>query len=177
MTGGRSPHGGRGLKPHTLIHPLLYCRSLPSRGAWIETTDRANEKHLGRSSLPSRGAWIETVITWNGRMQGWSRSPHGGRGLKRSWPGQWRRPRSRSPHGGRGLKQLQHRRVGQSAESLPSRGAWIETMPVAFVSNFASRSPHGGRGLKPPPWTPRPGSMKSLPSRGAWIETYSCNTP
>ena len=57
------------------------------------------------------------------------------------------------------------------AESLPSRGAWIEIdSGVGLCAGRTSRSPHGERGLK---WT---GSLhymsddRSLPSRGAWIE-------
>jgi len=56
-----------------------------------------------------------------------SRSPLGGRGLKRRCS-EWTQsfPR-RSPLGGRGLK-LEHRPgLHNTVESLPSRGAWIET--------------------------------------------------
>ena len=52
--------------------------SLPSRGAWIETTDCEIDM-LVLQSLPSRGAWIETFRRDSGIS---SRSLRGERGLK-----------------------------------------------------------------------------------------------
>ena len=101
---------------------------------------------------------------------------------------------SRSPHGERGLKF--HPAISPEGRigSLPSRGAWIEILPVPkpaprptsrsphgerglklaadgrFVVAQGRRSPHGERGLKyrVRAWERSP--KTSLPSRGAWIE-------
>ena len=57
---------------------------------------------------------------------------------------------SRSPHGGRGLKPRDQSQVILPLWSLPSRGAWIETAPDPPACQAGQRrSPHGGRGLKP----------------------------
>ena len=123
-------------------------------------------------SHPSRGAWIETQ---NGRHQPEShqrRTPHGVRGLKRSF---------------QFLSEF-------TIVSHPSRGAWIETLSgschhpreggrtphgVRGLKRYfryaehmgKGRTPHGVRGLKPQrdlgicqPY------RQSHPSRGAWIE-------
>ena len=56
---------------------------------------------------------------------------------------------SRPPRGGRGLKSLRLRHTGQSLQSPPSRGAWIEIVMVGVASvRSNSRPPRGGRGLK-----------------------------
>ena len=104
ITQGRSPHGERGLK-HTAIVPLVNgLASLPPRGAWIETYD-------------SDGSYGAVA----------SRSPHGERGLKLSSHITKKFNPRRSPHGERGLKYLLTQRLGNTAKSLPPRGAWIET--------------------------------------------------
>ena len=38
---GRSPHGERGLKSEEKANCIVYYKSLPPRGAWIEILDRA----------------------------------------------------------------------------------------------------------------------------------------
>ena len=62
------------------------------------------------------------------------------------------------------------------AESLPSRGAWIEIYFALSLSIWAlSRSPHGERGLKSMLMHIDKTLDASLPSRGAWIEiNWSC---
>ena len=167
----RSPHGERGLKPcppfpHTWTH-----KSLPSRGAWIETLtlwtvpsiarrsphgERGLKhvfKHSSRpnsGSLPSRGAWIETYPIAAVRLVAGGRSPHGERGLKPILMAAISTARiCRSPHGERGLKHIYHRRGKPIIVSLPSRGAWIETAGLLPNAQQATcRSPHGERGLK-----------------------------
>ncbi len=58
------------------------------------------------------------------------------------------------------------------AESLPARGAWIETPNrQRIIILRASRSPLGGRGLKLPLAAATHSTPQSLPARGAWIET------
>ena len=57
--------------------------------------------------------------------------------------------RYRSPRGGRGLKQPTPEQMRQSRQSLPTRGARIETTTSAIDTSAANRSPRGGRGLKP----------------------------
>ncbi len=102
-------------------------RSLPSRGAWIET--RVNRPTLSDVlSLPSRGAWIETI-----------------RAIRLGWGSTWSLP-SR----GAWIETPRQRKIRTSRSlSLPSRGAWIETLPVGLSKiNSHGRSPHGGRGLK-----------------------------
>ena len=102
---GRSPRGGRGLKPVCERHRLACAASLPARGAWIETMIGASLRSGAAKSLPARGAWIETSLVLGLAREGVRRSPRGGRGLKLdSRPGR--------------------RRV---SGSLPARGAWIET--------------------------------------------------
>ena len=78
----RSPHGERGLKLPVHGHAAGCLASLPTRGAWIETSleaglaalDPRRSPHGERGlklvdvtpnrfelqSLPTRGAWIET---------------------------------------------------------------------------------------------------------------------
>ncbi len=68
-------------------HPKLFAvtqhmKSLPSRGAWIETRNRRSHPQAAPSSLPSRGAWIETIEMREAAVIEAGRSPHGGRGLK-----------------------------------------------------------------------------------------------
>ena len=56
---------------------------------------------------------------------------------------------SRSPRGGRGLKRDDRVVKSIFAVSLPSRGAWIETRTKIHADfGTGSRSPRGGRGLK-----------------------------
>jgi len=58
-------------------------------------------------------------------------------------------------------------------QSLPSRGAWIETIISIMVrAAVHRRSPHGERGLKLDEEYRVMVHEPSLPSRGAWIETH-----
>ena len=61
VTAGRSPLGGRGLKRGPPDTGIADVRSLPTRGAWIETKGRKIENNE-YMSLPTRGAWIETHL-------------------------------------------------------------------------------------------------------------------
>ena len=99
-------------------------------------------------SLPSRGAWIETRCV-RGQCAVWRcRSLRGERGLKLGSCGAVEDDRCRSLRGERGLKLAIGQRVYVQNTSLPSRGAWIETMRSQQFF-----------------------PIRSLPSRGAWIET------
>ena len=77
----------------------------------------------------------------------------------------------RSPHGERGLKFSSAARSSDSAQSLPTRGAWIEIRAWAdrMLLEYG-RSPHGERGLKFSSAARSSDSAQSLPTRGAWIE-------
>ena len=57
-------------------------------------------------------------------------------------------------------------------ESLPTRGAWIETRPLPpNLLSVTRRSPRGERGLKQGRSPSSAWARPSLPTRGAWIET------
>ena len=61
-----------------------------------------------------------------------------------------------------------------SPMSLPTRGAWIETVWVTSrLLGGGGRSPHGERGLKHRLGAVFAPPLMSLPTRGAWIETPS----
>ena len=130
---GRSPHGGRGLKPvRRDVIPVPPRRS-PHGGRGLklkymrgDTDELRRSPHGGRGlkpgqlifytliamSLPARGAWIETTSA------------------------RCRNPAmtSRSPHGGRGLKHIEQFGSAGYVTSLPARGAWIETFIPANVN-------------------------------------------
>ena len=57
-----------------------------------------------------------------------SRSPRGERGLKHEVRGDTGQGKCRSPRGERGLKRAEKRLAIYLRESLPARGAWIETL-------------------------------------------------
>ena len=101
----------------------------------------------------------------------------------------------RSLHWERGLKLFPQELVDFIAESLPSLGAWIETLSsttttgapdgrslhwerglklvwVCSLAGFLRRSLHWERGLKPALELNIGMRAKSLPSLGAWIETW-----
>ena len=59
----------------------IYDKSLSSRRAWIEITQKANAHKL-YLSLSSRRAWIEIDLIESGLTYPLRRSPHGERGLK-----------------------------------------------------------------------------------------------
>ena len=56
-------------------------RSLPARGAWVETRMAVTVTITPRS-LPARGAWVETTRSSGQGLPNPSRSPQGERGLK-----------------------------------------------------------------------------------------------
>ena len=66
------------------------------------------------------------------------RSPHGERGLKTLCGLCTKWENRRSPHGERGLKSVPQRLGNVLAQSLPSRGAWIEKI------NFSKRGDING---------------------------------
>ena len=81
-SGGRSPHGERGLKCLTPLSILSYALSLSSRRAWIEIRldyHSATSQDLVALLTESVDWNIECEKGWNGYK---SRSPHGERGLK-----------------------------------------------------------------------------------------------
>jgi len=127
MTSSRSPHRERGLK--------LVLREVDGGWDW---------------SLPSPGAWIETTGKSGECSEASGRSPHRERGLKRQRVQTCAHWRGRSPHRERGLKLAARLGLHLPAKSLPSPGAWIETVRIR---------------------NPVPRSRGSLPSPGAWIET------
>ena len=83
MGRSRSPQGERGLKPAYAISGTSMLKSLPARGAWVETP-----------ICPTR------------RFPASRRSPQGERGLKLGRRGSAPLPLRRSPQGERGLKQV-----------------------------------------------------------------------
>ena len=154
--GCRSPHGERGLKYFCWYHTATACRSLPTRGAWIE---------------------IFCHICY--RMVTNSRSPHGERGLKYSnSENHHKQAGGRSPHGERGLKfEFNPLYDVDVQRSLPTRGAWIEIRRITELVQFQPRrSPHGERGLKYRTPSENGKVLLSLPTRGAWIEIV-CGRP
>jgi len=122
-------------------------------------------------SLPSRGAWIETYVLLVSEREIPGRSLHGERGLKR-------RPLCRGttaagslPSRGAWIETLRRFFQTRRNTSLPSRGAWIETGIPNVPHSGHRRSLHGERGLKHAERTDNSTERWSLPSRGAWIET------
>ena len=168
----RSPYGERGLKEYRLQGRRSPHRSLPVRGAWIESPGHPRPP-------PARPR----------------RSPYGERGLKGSTLGFWRSARRRSPYGERGLKVCHGAHSWRGPRSLPVRGAWIERstrstarrrwpsrspygergLKVRWIKQYFlggdGRSPYGERGLKGSLWSLYLRLPWSLPVRGAWIES------
>ena len=103
------------------------------------------------------------------------RSPQGERGLKRRRRSKWTRTTCRSPQGERGLKRVPNTGMRQFPESLPARGAWVETArPLGAAGGHEGRSPQGERGLKRLRGRhERRAAGTSRPARGAWVETES----
>jgi len=147
----RSPCGERGLKQRAKECSICNgYRSLPMRGAWIETPHLRFISSRFSKSLPMRGAWIETLNVLFAEKGTQRRSPCGERGLKLHCD---KNPIvclvGRSPCGERGLKPVAESSILNSLGSLPMRGAWIETPESNPRSTCcASRSPCGERGLK-----------------------------
>ncbi len=121
----RSLHWERGLKLFRGRGFSCCCLSLPSLGAWIETPSRSKAD----CSRPSR-------------------SLHWERGLKPRLSSPVPPSRCRSLHWERGLKHLVEVHAALLIKSLPSLGAWIETMSAAHTAASRSRSLHWERGLK-----------------------------
>ena len=123
--------------------------SLPARGAWVETRSTRNRMaQCSRSPQGERG--LKPTRATGGTTPSSRRSPQGERGLKLAdrRPHQRQRPR-RSPQGERGLKRQLGGDLQARRQSLPARGAWVETSPDQVARAMRSRSPQGERGLKP----------------------------
>ena len=74
----------------------------------------------------------------------------------------------RSPRGERGLKHDCDQDGRAGGESLPARGAWIETAcPLYHLHITTRRSPRGERGLKPRHPRPRGGVVRVAPRAGS----------
>ena len=171
-SGGRSPHGERGLK----LMSEYELKPTPNK------------------SLSSRRAWIEINNLYGKMATSPGRSPHGERGLKFfTFDNIAPPPASRSPHGERGLKYKTRVKALFLQKSLSSRRAWIEIRHeickikrngVALLTESVDwneiyltkkalmlrRSPHGERGLKFEDGDYDFEVTKSLSSRRAWIE-------
>ena len=166
-TVGRSLHWERGLKQSLQVCKIVGKESLPSLGAWIETFDEGLYV-LSQSALPSLGAWIETSAICHFIFALCCRSLHWERGLKHAYLLRLKlksqvapfigsvglkhetielRDRmhigSRSLHWERGLK-LNIMLLPSLLKSLPSLGAWIETLPVVVVSAACKVAPFIG---------------------------------
>ncbi len=160
------------MKPCERVARARRSASLPSLGAWIETTMPVAARHAGcRSlhwgrglkhprvtvvavnvkSLPSLGAWIETRAPTRRTHPFWCRSLHWGRGLKRV---------------------MMSRTENYRRRSLPSLGAWIETSSSVLSFWIKSSLPSLGAWIETSNDENQNGNISaSLPSLGAWIET------
>ena len=133
----RSPQGSVGCS--FTLAPHSGQKSLPARGAWVETARRI--WGTARCRSPRKGAWVETC-------SGTTRSDRASVAPAR---GAW--VELRAPVDG-----ARHHR------SLPARGAWLETKPWRSRRNNWSLPARSGlkHGAKPPIGT----INKSLPQ--AW---------
>ena len=95
-------------------------------------------------SLPTWGAWIETTPLLSWRFAKTSRSPRGERGLKQTTLTLVYVLLRRSPRGERGLKQPSTCHEWSQQASLPTWGAWIETVVDATWSKSTVVAPHVG---------------------------------
>ena len=123
----RSLWGERGLKSVKSLFWHKPGKSLPVRGAWIETGIPATLVKMLTTSLPVRGAWIE-IYAWHRATGEWRVAPCEG---SVDW------------------NERMCYRDDIERMSLPVRGAWIEmsTCTSKFPSH-ARRSLWGERGLK-----------------------------
>ena len=100
------------------------------------------------------------------------RSPRGERGLKLCWNRcSIELDLCRSPRGERGLK---HAQVGPDLDllqSLPTRGAWIETPYRQRLRMGGLSLPTRGAWIETFTYNDNHTHAESLPTRGAWIET------
>ena len=100
-------------------------------------------------SLPSLGAWIETPDVRVADYIPRGRSLHWERGLKHYCANCNAKHEGRSLHWERGLKQSALLGRRSRRMSLPSLGAWIETVEFRLRKLFIfRRSLHWERGLK-----------------------------
>ena len=134
------------MKPPGIRGGVPSSRSLPARGAWIETC-RATAWPNPSASLPARGAWIETPEP-RGSVRRASRSPRGERGLKLCLCVVPLVEPLSLPARGAWIETSSARLAPRLSESLPARGAWIETCREAAGNLPPRRSPRGERGLK-----------------------------
>ena len=81
-------------------------------------------------SLPTRGAWIEIILVWMCALFRRSRPPRGAGVVIALNLSKYIYETCRSPPGGRGLKFLMGNFIPMLTGSLPTRGAWIEIVPV-----------------------------------------------
>ena len=137
------------MKRPQISHKLQLHESLPARGAWVETTRyrMTGSFRAGRSPQGERGLKpyaVNARIRFDGR-----RSPQGERGLKRDSFSQARRRAESLPARGAWVETPSPTRDGATGSSLPARGAWVETEDGGLsVGVLPSRSPQGERGLK-----------------------------
>ena len=149
---------------------LIAGRSLPARGAWIETIRalRMGSRPPRRSPRGERGL-KHPFVTVCGVRQG--RSPRGERGLKRIYRVNRDPQVGRSPRGERGLKRQQTGWRIQLRRRSPRGERGLKQLPPARKRRLRRRSPRGERGLKRASGTRDDKAIASLPARGAWIET------
>ena len=96
----RSPHGERGLKYKIQSLDTRADRSLPTRGAWIEISNRLNSLRTNRSRSPHGERGLKFPPLLGLPLPKSRRSPHGERGLK-FWPVSFRfAPTTVAPHTG-----------------------------------------------------------------------------
>ena len=125
------------------------CMSLPSRGAWIEISKGFDSTHTV-TSLPSRGAWIEITRSCSGISASWV-APLAGSVDRNSVDVRRAYRKGVAPLAGSvDRNQLRAGQFPRRFGSLPSRGAWIEMLDMAWSMD----------------------AVLSLPSRGAWIEIF-----
>ncbi len=166
---GRSLHWERGLKPRLLRGMDNRRRSLHwERG--LKRHSRSCERGDGRS-LPSLGAWIETTSPTELDASPFCRSLHWERGLKLDCRNARACAVSSLPSLGAWIETRLSDLAFPSMRSLPSLGAWIETKTFKPESKSVGRSLHWERGLKQTLYRDAWCSETSLPSLGAWIET------
>ena len=124
---GRSPRGERGLKPSRSNRATCSARRSPRGERGLKQQHRVCDGVFVKS-LPARGAWIETVSAGTGRRSRARRSPRGERGLKHERPGSLSGSFVSLPARGAWIETTSHAGAWTaSSRSLPARGAWIET--------------------------------------------------
>ena len=146
--------------------------SLPTRGAWIETPGERWPpiSHPARRS-PHGERGLKRQGTLKVRAEADGRSPHGERGLKQDCGTGGNNLPRRSPHGERGLKLKAEYPDARDKMSLPTWGAWIETIDRRRRRRSCRSLPTRGAWIETLVSRSAPLAPRSLPTRGAWIET------